>query len=81
MKQFEFSNKFILNKTDITHDDLSKVLDTITKKNIDYADLYFQYSRNEFWSLEDGKVKNGSYSIDQGVGVRSIIVEKSAFTY
>ena len=32
MKQFEFSNKFILNKTDITHDDLSKVLDTITKK-------------------------------------------------
>ena len=81
MKQFEFSNKFILNKTDITHDDLSKVLDTITKKNIDYADLYFQYSRNEFWSLEDGKVKNGSYSIDQGVGVRSISGEKTAFTY
>ena len=66
MKQFEFSNKFILNKTDITHEDLEKVLYTINQKNVDYADLYFQYSRNEFWSLEDGKVKNGSYSIDQG---------------
>ena len=81
MKQFEFSNKFILNKTDITHEDLVKVLDTINQKNVDYADLYFQYSRNEFWSLEDGKVKNGSYSIDQGVGIRSISSEKTAFTY
>ena len=60
---------------------LAKCLIQLQKKILNYADLYFQYSRNEFWSLEDGKVKNGSYSIDQGVGVRSISGEKTAFTY
>ena len=53
----------------------------ITKNNVDYADLYFQYSKNEFWSIEDSAVNNGTYSIDQGVGIRSVSGEKSAFTY
>ena len=56
-------------------------MNKIHTKNIDYADIYLQYSKNEFWSLEDGQVKNGSYSIDQGVGVRSVSDEKTAFTY
>jgi TldD protein len=38
---------------------------------VDYADLYFQYSRSEAWSLEEGIVKAGSFSIDEGVGVRA----------
>src|SRR6266849_8871104 len=48
---------------------------------LDYADLYFQYSRSESWSLEEGIVKSGSFSIDQGVGVRAIAGEKTAFAY
>jgi TldD protein len=81
MPNFQLSNKFILDPAGIGHDDLSIIMNKIQHKNIDYADLYFQYSKNEFWSLEDGQVKNGSYSIDQGVGIRSVSDEKTAFTY
>lgn len=47
----------------------------------DFADLYFQYSKNESWSLDEGKVKTGSFSIDRGVGLRSVCGEKTAFAY
>ena len=81
MTAYQISNKFILNPAEISHDNLSSIMDKIQNKNIDYADLYFQYSKNEFWSLEDGQVKNGNYSIDQGVGIRSVADEKTAFTF
>ena len=48
---------------------------------IDDADLYFQTTRHEGWSLEEGIVKSGSFSIDQGVGVRAVAGEKTAFAY
>src|SRR4051812_45743804 len=50
-------------------------------RKVDYADLYFQYSRYEGWSLEEGIVKSGSFNIEQGVGVRAISGEKTAFAY
>lgn len=81
MQDFQLSNKFIINKSDLSHHDLLKYLDTIKSKSVDYSDIYFQYSKNEFWTLEDGVVKNGSFSIDQGVGLRSISGEQTAFTY
>ena len=60
---------------------LSQVFGQILTHRIDYADLYFQYSRSEGWSLEEGIVKSGSFSIDQGVGVRAVTGEKTAFAY
>ena len=81
MQDFKLSNEYIINKSDLNHQNLLRYLDEIKNNSVDYADIYFQYSKNEFWSLEDGVVKNGSYSIDQGVGVRSISGEKTAFTY
>ena len=81
MQDFQYSNKFIINKSDLSHQHIIKYLDDIKNKSVDYADIYFQYSKNEFWSLEDSAVKNGSFSIDQGVGMRSIAGEKTAFTY
>jgi len=60
---------------------LSRVLADIHGHRIDYADLYFQYSRVEAWSLEEGIVKSGSFSIDRGVGVRAVSGEKTAFAY
>nr|WP_297459262.1 metalloprotease TldD [uncultured Halomonas sp.] len=48
---------------------------------IDYADLYFQRSWHESWVLEDGEVKDASYSIDGGVGVRALAGEKTGFAY
>lgn len=60
---------------------LQKTLGTIFTHKIDYADLYFQFTKSESWSLEEGIVKTGSFSIDQGVGVRSVSGEKTAFAY
>src|SRR5207244_2271901 len=60
---------------------LSGVFGSLLSHRLDYADLYFQYSRSEGWSLEEGIVKSGSFSIDQGVGVRAIAGEKTAFAY
>jgi len=51
---------------------LSQVLADIHVHRVDFADLYFQYSRLESWSLEEGIVKSGSFSIDRGVGVRAV---------
>jgi len=64
---------------DETH--LSRALAEITAHQVDDADLYFQYTRSEGWSLEEGIVKTGSFSIDQGVGVRAVSGEKTAFAY
>ena len=60
---------------------LQQVFGQILAHKVDYADLYFQYSRSEGWSLEEGIVKSGSFSIDQGVGVRTVAGEKTAFAY
>ena len=57
------------------------VLGNMMQHHIDYADLYFQYSRSESWGLEEGQVKSGNFSIDQGVGVRAVSGEKTAFAY
>jgi TldD protein len=64
---------------DETH--LLRALAEITAHRVDDADLYFQYTRSEGWSLEEGIVKTGSFSIDQGVGVRAVSGEKTAFAY
>jgi TldD protein len=61
--------------------DLTPVFGKIMAHQVDYADLYFQYSRSEAWSLEEGIVKAGSFSIDEGVGVRALSGEKTAFAY
>jgi TldD protein len=60
---------------------LLKVLGSIFTHKVDYADLYFQYTKSESWSLEEGIVKTGSFSIDQGVGVRAVSGDKTAFSY
>ena len=60
---------------------LQGALRLIGEHRIDDADLYFQYTRSEGWSLEEGIVKSGSFGIDQGVGVRAVAGEKTAFAY
>jgi len=65
----------------LTEAHLNEALATIRAHQVDDADLYFQYTRSEGWSLEEGIVKTGSFSIDQGVGVRAVSGEKTAFAY
>ena len=60
---------------------LNKALGTINRGDVDSADLYFQISRHESWTVEDGVLKEGSFSLDQGVGVRAVCGEKTGFAY
>jgi TldD protein len=60
---------------------LAQALACIREHRVDDADLYFQTTRHEGWALEEGIVKSGSFSIDQGVGVRAVAGEKTAFAY
>ncbi|MFZ4499158.1 MAG: PmbA/TldA family metallopeptidase, partial [Burkholderiales bacterium] len=61
--------------------DLGRVLGDVAVHRADYADLYLQYTRSEGWSLEEGLVKSGSFSIDAGAGVRVVEGERTAFAY
>lgn len=60
---------------------LSRTLGSIMTRDIDIADLYFQISRQESWTVEDGVIKAGSFNLDQGVGVRAVSGEKTGFAY
>ncbi len=60
---------------------LTSTLGRVMRGGVDYADLYFQVSRQESWNLEDGIIREGSYSLDQGVGVRATSGEKTGFAY
>ncbi len=66
---------------DLTEASIETIFGEIMQHDADYADLYFQYARSEGWSLEEGRVKSGSFNIDQGVGVRVVSGEKTAFAY
>lgn len=65
----------------LDHHLLQNALAILSGPDIDQGDLYFQHSRHESWVLEDGIVKDGSFNIEQGVGVRSIAGEKTGFAY
>ncbi|MDF0378468.1 metalloprotease TldD [Methylophilus sp. YYY-1] len=75
------ANDLLLRPAGLDQEALTNVLSGMMTHNIDYADLYFQYSRSESWGLEEGQVKSGSFNIDQGVGVRAVSGEKTAFAY
>src|ERR1700726_5059241 len=78
---FDVAERMIPAPSGLDEGRLSTVLGTVMSRGVDYADLYFQLSREESWSLEDGIVKDGSHSIEQGVGVRAISGEKTGFAY
>ena len=75
------AQNLLLNERGLDLGDLQNTLDRIMLPSIDQADLYFQSSHAESWMLEDGIVREGSHSIDQGVGVRAISGEKTGFAY
>ncbi len=65
----------------LKHQDLFAILGQLAERRLDYGDLYFQSRYHESWVLEDRIIKDGSYNIDQGVGVRAISGEKTGFAY
>ncbi|MGJ8621104.1 MAG: metalloprotease TldD [Methylophilaceae bacterium] len=78
---FDTANETLLVPSGLDNSAIQGVLSSIMSHQVDYADLYFQYSRSESWGLEEGQVKSGAFAIDQGVGVRAVSGEKTAFAY
>jgi TldD protein len=78
---FAMAERCLLAPYEIDTAGLQRVFGQILTHHVDYADLYFQYNRAEGWVLEEGIVKSGSFNIDQGVGVRAVSGDKTAFAY
>jgi TldD protein len=78
---FETARNTLLAPNQLDASQLTPVFGKLMANEVDYADLYFQYTRSEGWTLEEGQVKSGSFNIDQGVGVRAVTGEKTAFAY
>ena len=81
MKMNNEIENLILNPAELDNQKIQKVMNNLNHKNIDYSDLYFQYSKNEFFAIEDGAVKNASFNIDNGCGVRAVSGDKTAYAY
>jgi TldD protein len=71
----------LLTPTNMALSDLDAAFSALMGPGVDFGDLYFQHSRRENWTVEDGIVKDGAHSIEQGVGVRAISGEKTGFAY
>jgi len=81
IERLAIAKSLLLTPFGLDESHLIRALAEIKAHRVDEADLYFQYTRSEGWSLEEGIVKTGSFSIDQGVGVRAVSGEKTAFAY
>tara|TARA_R110000744_G_scaffold5914_8_gene20920 strand:+ start:6694 stop:8136 length:1443 start_codon:yes stop_codon:yes gene_type:complete len=71
----------LLTAANLDREHLASALDAIYQHDNDFADLYFQASQHETWVLEDGIIKDGSYNVERGVGVRAVSGEKTGFAY
>ena len=71
----------LLTASNLNRENLASALDAIYQHDNDFADLYFQASQHETWVLEDGIIKDGSYNVERGVGVRAVSGEKTGFAY
>jgi TldD protein len=65
----------------IDQQDVERLMGRLANRSVDVGELYFQHQRAESWGLEDGIVKEGSFSVDRGVGVRAISGERTGFAY
>ena len=69
----------LLDAPGLSENHLAKVMDRLLSRQVDAADIYFQYSRLESWVLEDGIIREGSHGIEQGAGLRAVSGEKTGF--
>ena len=80
MKQaIELARETFLTSTGLSYQHLEQVFSHLLRQDTTLADLYFQSARYESWGLEEGIIKSGSYSIEQGVGVRAVCGEQTGF--
>jgi len=80
-KAIRIARQAILDPAGLDEGDIQRLLDGVMSRSVDAADIYFQYSRHESWTLEDGIVKDGGHGVDQGAGIRAVSGEKTGFAY
>ncbi|CAI8719795.1 metalloprotease TldD [Methylocaldum szegediense] len=71
----------LLEPAGLMNSDIDRIMGQLLSASVDAADVYLQSTRFESWVLEDGIVKEGSHSIEQGAGVRAVSGEKTGFAY
>ncbi|MGK0258814.1 MAG: TldD protein, partial [Candidatus Azotimanducaceae bacterium] len=74
-------SELLLAESDIDESALQRTLDDLLTHQVDYGEVFLQSMRSESWGLEDGIVKDGSFSVDAGIGVRALAGEKTGFAY
>ena len=81
MKLLNLVKQAILTPVGIQDSDIEKIMSRLLSSPVDAADIYFQSSHSESWVMEGGIIKEGSYNIEQGAGVRAVSGEKTGFAY
>ena len=71
----------LLDATDLSMSDIENAVSNVMHHQVDYGEVFLQCLRSESWGLEDGIVKDGSFSVDAGIGVRALAGEKTGFAY
>ncbi len=74
-------DQVILQPAELTLDKINQTLDQLQQHHVDAGDLYFQVSQQESWVMDDGIIREGSFNIDNGVGIRAMSGEKTGFAY
>ncbi len=77
----DLARETLLSPAGIDDNQLQHIMNRLMSSRVDAADLYFQYSRQESWVLDDGIIREGSFSLEQGAGLRAISGEKTGFAY
>ena len=80
-QEFALANDALLGGSDLDLEGVESTLSKMMHHSIDYGEIYLQRVRAESWGLEDGIVKDGSFSVDAGIGVRALSGEKTGFAY
>lgn len=81
MDFLDVAKQRLLEPSGLTEKDLEKTLNHVLGHSVDRGDVYLHHARHESFMVEDGIVKEGNFSIDQGVGIRAISGEKTGFAY
>jgi TldD protein len=81
LDSFAIARELLLERAGLDLGVLDRALGVAMARPLDYVDLYLQLTRYETWTVEDGIVKEGVYSVDQGIGVRAISGERTGFAY
>lgn len=77
----DIATQTLLEPASLQENQLDQVMGKLLSRQVDYADIYFQYSKVESWVLEDGIIKDGSFNIEKGAGLRAVSGEKTGFAY